>query len=253
MTKSANDLGRLGLIGGTGLNAWSELVVEEQREVPTPYGAASAPLQIGTLAGQPVCFLPRHGQGHKIPPHCINYRANLWALHSAGVQNVIAVAAVGSMDKALPPGAIAAPDDLIDYSWGREHSYSSSPDQPLLHVEFTAPFCPTLRAKLLEAAGRAQVPILDQGVLGVTQGPRLESAAEIRRLTRDGCSMVGMTTMPEAGLARELQMNYACLALSVNWAAGLGEGEIHAQIEESIAAGVSKIQATVLALFSAAG
>ncbi|HET8882861.1 MAG TPA: S-methyl-5'-thioinosine phosphorylase [Solimonas sp.] len=235
------------VIGGTGMNQWPGLDIERRIAVDTPYGAPSAPLLEGTVYGTRAIFLARHGDGHKIPPHCINYRANLWALHHAGVKSVIAIAAVGAMAPWFMPGEIAVPSDLIDYSYGRAHTYSDgTPSSTLHHVEFTEPYAAALRRALIDAAGRAATPLAGEGVLAVTQGPRLESVAEIRRLVRDGCDMVGMTGMPEAALARELGLDYACLAVSVNWAAGVqGLGDIHAEIAQSIESGMQKVRAVL--------
>jgi 5'-methylthioinosine phosphorylase len=233
------------VIGGTGMNEWPGLVVQKKLQVDTPYGAPSAPLLLGKVYGIQAVFLARHGEGHKLPPHGINYRANLWALQQAGVKTVVAIAAVGAIAPWLPPGAVAVPFDLIDYTYGREHTYSDGAGAELKHVEFTEPYSERARRELLHGAIAAQVDIAEGGVMGVTQGPRLESTAEIKRLKRDGCDMVGMTGMPEAGLARELGLDYACLAVSVNWAAGLGSGDIHSEIHQSIEAGMAKVRAVL--------
>jgi 5'-methylthioinosine phosphorylase len=232
------------VIGGTGMNQWPGLVIEARETVETPYGAPSAPLLRGRIDGMPVLFLARHGEGHKLPPHAINYRANLWALKQAGVTAIVAIAAVGGIASWFAPGEVAVPEDVIDYSWGREHTYADGRDgSALQHVEFTQPYRPKLREVLLSAARAAGVTVAGTGVMAVTQGPRLESAAEIRRLQRDGADMVGMTGMPEAALAAELQIAYACLAVSVNWGAGIqGVGDIHAEIEQSIDSGMSKVR-----------
>ena len=234
----------IAVIGGTGMNQWPGLEIEQRHDLTTPYGAPSAPLLEGKVYGTRAIFLARHGEGHKIPPHKINYRANLRALHDIGVQQVIAVAAVGGIAPWFVPGGVAVPADLVDYTWGREHTYSDGmPGAPLDHAEFTEPYSAHLREVLARAAQAAQVDIGTGGVMGVTQGPRLESTAEIRRMQRDGCDMVGMTGMPEAALARELGMDYACLAVSVNWAAGLGSGGIHDQIHECLETGMARVRA----------
>ena len=237
----------IAVIGGTGMNQWPGLEIDQQHQLDTPYGAPSAPLLEGRVYGTRAIFLARHGEGHKIPPHCINYRANLWALRELGVQQVVAIAAVGAIAPWFAPGAIAVPDDLIDYTWGREHTYSDGrAGSQLHHVEFTQPYAPGLRQRLLDAAAASDTPVAGAGVLAVTQGPRLESAAEIRKYAREGCDMVGMTGMPEAALARELHMAYACLAVSVNWAAGVqGLGDIHAEIAQSIEDGMAKVRAVL--------
>lgn len=237
----------LGIIGGSGLTRLKALQVERQEIVATPYGEPSAPLTFGRFDGGPVVFLPRHGGAHTIPPHRVNYRANLWALKNAGVERVIGMAAVGGIT--LPPGALCVPDQLIDYTWGREHTLFEADLSSVTHIDFTEPYCQELRQDLLDAGARAGVELADGGTYGATQGPRLESAAEIRRCERDGCDMVGMTGMPEASLARELGLCYASLALSVNWAAGKSEGPITmAEIEQHLELGMAearKVLATV--------
>ncbi len=241
---------RLAVIGGTGMNQWADLTIEREHVVETPWGVPSAPVLEGSLAGYPALFLARHGEGHRIPPHAINYRANIAALQQAGATAVVAIAAVGGIARWFSPGAVALPLDLIDYTWGRAHTYSDGgAEAPLAHVEFTAPYDPALRESLRRAAGAAGVHLAGEGVLGVTQGPRLETAAEIRRMARDGCDMVGMTGMPEAALARERGLPYACLAVSVNWGAGvMGMGDIHAEIAQSIESGMEQVRALLLAL-----
>lgn len=239
-------MSKIAVIGGTGMNSWPGLEVLARIYADTAYGKPSAPLLRGRVYGVEAIFLARHGEGHKLPPHAINYRANLQALAEVGVQRVIAIAAVGAIAPWFAPGEVAVPDDLIDHTWGREHSYSDGrPGSVLAHVEFTHPYTPALREALLAAAAAGGVQAAAQGVMAVTQGPRLETPAEIRALQREGSDMVGMTGMPEAALARELGLDYACLAVSVNWAAGLspaGAG-IHDEIHASIEAGMAKVRA----------
>lgn len=240
---------KLAIIGGTGMNTWDALETQERTAMVTDYGAASAPVVHGRINGCEVFFLARHGEGHKIPPHAINYRANIKALAQLGVTHIIAIAAVGGMDKAFAPGDVCVPHDLIDYTWGRAHTYSDgSPGAPLEHVEMGTPYASSIRDALLAGADASQISCLKAGVVAVTQGPRLETPAEIQRYMRDGATMVGMTGMPEAALAAELGLEYACLAVSVNWAAGLspaGAG-IHDEIAQSIATGMQKVQAILL-------
>ncbi len=240
----------IAVIGGTGMNTWPGLEVRRRISTETVYGWPSAPLLVGRIGDVEAIFLARHGEGHKLPPHAINYRANLKALADAGVQRIVAIAAVGAIAPWFAPGEIAVPLDLIDYTYGRAHTYADgTPDSTLAHVELSQPYTPALRSILLAAAGRAGVAVSGEGVMAVTQGPRLETPAEIRRLSRDGCDLVGMTGMPEAALAAELGLGYACLAVSVNWAAGLspaGAG-IHDEIHASIASGMAKVQATLAA------
>lgn len=232
------------VIGGTGMNEWPGLDVQKRLDLDTPYGKPSAPLLMGNVYGVEAVFLARHGEGHKLPPHAINYRANIWALREAGVRHVVAIAAVGGIAPWFPPAAVAVPHDFIDYTWGREHTYSDGREgSDLKHVEFTEPYSDRVRQELLHAALAERLDIAEAGVMGVTQGPRLESTAEIKRMKRDGCDMVGMTGLPEATLARELGLEYACLALCVNWGAGImGSGDIHAEIHQSIDAGMTKVR-----------
>ncbi|ODN67144.1 S-methyl-5'-thioinosine phosphorylase [Methylophaga muralis] len=211
----------IGLIGGSGLSQLDGLVLEEQMQRETPFGEPSAPLMIGKFAGKDVAFLPRHGEHHTIPPHLINYRANIWAMHQLGVDQILAVASVGGITEAYKPGTIALPDQLIDYSCGRESSFASEDFSADKHIDFTYPFDETLRQQIQLAANIEEMLVIDGGVYAVTQGPRLETAAEIRRLKTDGADMVGMTLMPEAVLARELNIAYASIAVVANQAAGI--------------------------------
>lgn len=236
-------MNRIAVIGGTGMGNWPGLVIDARREVETPYGAPSGPVLFGRINGSAVVFLARHGEGHRIPPHRINYRANIAALRSVGVTEMIAIAAVGGIAPWFAPGEVAVPADLIDYTYGREHTFSDGArGTELRHVEMGEPYHPALRLRLMQAALDVDVKLIERGVMGITQGPRLESPAEIRRLARDGCDMVGMTGMPEAALAAELGLRYACLAVSVNWGAGIGTGGIHDEIQRSIEIGMAKVR-----------
>ncbi|MFN7753942.1 MAG: S-methyl-5'-thioinosine phosphorylase [Pseudomonadota bacterium] len=225
----------LAIIGGSGLTKLSIIESPQRRVVRTPFGEPSGALTFGHLRGREVVFLPRHGHAHTIAPHEVNYRANLWALQSVKASGVVSVASVGGIRADLRPGVLVAPDQLIDYTHGRRSTFFEGPDQPVTHVDFTEPYCPRLRAGVMEAARRAGHPLLDGGTYAVTQGPRLETAAEIDRLERDGADMVGMTGMPEAVLARELGLSYAAIAVVVNAAAGRGESR-HAISLEAIGA-----------------
>ncbi len=218
----------IAVIGGTGLSELEGLRVLREHAVATPFGSTSAPIQEGHFGdGQSLLFLHRHGgRGRPVPPHLVNYRANLWALRALGVTRVVAANAVGAIDTRLRPGCLVLPDQLIDYTWGREHSFDDGSSGQLMHVDFTEPFDPALRAAVRAAAERAGVPCTDGATLAVTQGPRLETAAEVRRMASDGCDLVGMTTMPEAALAREAGLAYAAVCMVVNAAAGLSEEPI---------------------------
>lgn len=213
----------LGIIGGSGLDQLSGLEIKEKRACATPYGEPSADLVFGMLRGQALVFLPRHGADHSIAPHRINYRANLWALNAQGVRNVVAVSTVGGITKRMVAGALVVPDQVIDYTHGRESTYFDGIKMPLQHIDFTLPFCADMRCRLLAAGLMAGYELLDGATYGATQGPRLETAAEISRMERDGADLVGMTGMPEAVLARELGLSYAMLAVVVNPAAGRGD------------------------------
>lgn len=214
------------IIGGSGLAKLAALASTRREVVRTPWGDPSGPVTFGQLDGVEVAFLARHGYGHTIAPHEINYRANLWALKQIGADGVIAVATVGGICAPMGPGALAVPDQIIDYTHGRRNTYFEGGEQPVTHVDFTHPYDNNLRQLLLRAAARNGVSALERGVYGCTQGPRLETAAEIVRMERDGCDMVGMTGMPEAVLARELGLPYAVLAVSANHAAGKGDSRL---------------------------
>ena len=213
----------LGIIGGTGLTQLSCLQISRREIARTPYGEASQPLIFGDLAGVEVVFLARHGAGHTIPPHAVNYRANIWALHAAGVNNLLAIATVGGIASQLQAGDIVLPDQLIDYTHGRQNTYHDGIELPVKHIDFTEPYSSTLRSIFMQAASNIKQALVETGVYACVQGPRLETAAEINRLERDGATIVGMTGMPEAVLARELNMHYAVLCPVVNHAAGRGD------------------------------
>ena len=213
----------LAVIGGSGLSQLASLEVTQRKMVRTPYGEPSGALTLGRIRGRELVFLARHGYGHTVAPHEVNYRANLWALKDAGVAGVVSVASVGGIRRDIVPGALAVPDQIIDYTWGRRSTYFEGAGAQVTHVDFTEPYSAPLRARILGAARACGEPIIDGGTYAATQGPRLESAAEINRLERDGAHMVGMTGMPEAVLARELELPYAAIAVSANFAAGRGE------------------------------
>jgi len=211
----------LAIIGGTGLTQLADLEVSRRQAVRTPYGEPSGLLTFGSIRGIPVVFLARHGDAHTIAPHQINYRANLWALKDQGVNEVVSVASAGGIRADLGPGKVVIPDQIIDYTWGRVSTFFEN-EAPVTHVDFTEPYAALLRARLLAAAVACGEEVVDGAVYAATQGPRLESAAEIDRLERDGADIVGMTGMPEAALAREIGVEYAAIAVVVNHAAGRG-------------------------------
>lgn len=211
---------KVAVIGGSGFYEFPDLEGADKVEMETPYGATVC-VSVGKIRGVAVAFVPRHGSDHRIPPHLINYRANIWALKSLGVDFVFALNAVGGIAPEMGPGTLVIPDQIIDYTFAREHTYADVLSDVLNHVDFTEPFSQKLRSILLNAAHGLGLKVITPAVYGCTQGPRLESAAEVRRCHRDGCDLLGMTAMPEAALARELDMQYASLCTVVNWAAGL--------------------------------
>lgn len=246
-------MAELAIIGGTGLTRLENLEIVRREAIDTPFGAPSAALSVGTLNGREVVFLARHGDGHTIPPHKVNYRANLWALQAFGARRVIGVCAVGGIRADIRPATVVIPDQIIDYTWSRDHTYFETDLTEVTHIDFTEPYCHELRELLIAGAGRAGVEVQTTGIYGATQGPRLETAAEIDRMERDGCDMVGMTGMPEAALARELGLCYAVCAVSANDAAGRSPGPIEmADIEKSLETGMARVRAILAATIAAA-
>lgn len=219
----------LAIIGGSGLTQLANLAVERREVVRTPYGEPSGPLTFGRLCGQPAVFIARHGYGHTIPPHEVNYCANLWALKQVGSTCIVSIASVGGIRADLNPGVIVIPHQIIDYTWGRKSTFHEGGDKPVVHIDFTQPYDPELRHTLLEAARDAGEAVIDGSVYAATPGPRLETAAEINRLERDGADVVGMTGMPEAALARELELPYAAITVVANHAAGRGDSKLGIQ------------------------
>lgn len=232
------------IIGGTGLTELDNLDITHREMVNTPYGAPSGPLIYGRIGGSDVVFLARHGHRHTIPPHMVNYRANLWALKQMAVTKVVAVAAVGGITAEMAPERIVIPNQIIDYTYGRSQTFFEEDLSYVTHIDFTWPYDEALRQVLLASARKLDMNPFDGGVYGATQGPRLETRAEVDRLERDGCDIIGMTGMPEAALARELELRYASCALVINWAAGRGgQREISlVEMEKSLATGMENIR-----------
>lgn len=238
----------LAIIGGSGLTTLSNLDVSHREVVRTPYGEPSGALVFGQISGQPAVFLPRHGYGHTIPPHMVNYRANLWALHNSGVTGIISVASVGSIRADLEPGDIVLPHQIIDYTWGRKSSFFDGNGTPVTHVDFTEPYDASLRQRIEAAAKLLSIDVKIGAVYAATQGPRLETAAEIDRFERDGADVVGMTGMPEAVLARELGVPYAAINVVANHAAGRGSSAngIHFDsLEHVLQAAMGQVRAVI--------
>lgn len=239
---------RLAVIGGSGLYRLDESAPADTFPIHTPYAAEAVQLSLEQTTSGAVWFLPRHGRDHSRAPHLINYRANLWALREAGVDTVIAVNAVGGIGDDMQPGTLVLPEQLIDYTWGREHTFFTGAHALDKHVDFTWPYDRELVGVLQQTAAMLDLPVHRGAVYGCTQGPRLETAAEIRRVQRDGCDIVGMTGMPEAGLARELGTRYACVALVVNRAAGLGADAItHEEVARHLRDGIGRVRTLLMA------
>jgi 5'-methylthioadenosine phosphorylase/5'-methylthioinosine phosphorylase len=233
---------QLAIIGGTGLTQLNELTIIKRDKLTTPYGAPSADFITGELNQKEVIFLARHGNPHTIAPHKINYCANIWGLKQLGVEQIIAIAAVGGITEKMVPAHITIPDQIIDYSYGRKHTFFEDENTPVTHIDFTYPYSQKLRSALISAAAKVNIDITPIGTYGCTQGPRLETAAEIKRMERDGCDVVGMTGMPEAALAKELGMDYAAISVIANWAAGKTDGEITmAEIEQHLHVGMANV------------
>ena len=215
----------LAILGGRGLTQLTNLKINHQQVMRTPYGEPSGAFLFGTLNNHEVIFLARHGYGHTIPPHLVNYRANLWVLREQGVSEIISVATVGGIRDNLKPGVIVVPDQIIDYTHGRDATYFESRNKPYSNADFTLPYSTSLRNRILHSAQKVKQPCMDGGVYAATQGPRLDSIAEVNRYERDGADMVGMTGMPETALAKELELDYAAIAVVANYAAGRGDSK----------------------------
>ena len=239
----------IAIIGGTGLASFPGLKIIRKEVVRTPFGTPSGPITFGDYCGKKIIFLPRHGSQHTIPPHMVNYRANIWALRDKQVKNVVAIAAVGGINSEIDPTRIVIPDQIIDYTYGRKQTFFEKDLSQVKHIDFSQPYDQDLRAKLIKASELAEINVFEGGVYGATQGPRLETAAEINKMERDGCDVVGMTGMPEAALARELEIAYAHCAISVNWAAGRSKELITLDsIRECTKQGTEKVRAILAKL-----
>lgn len=235
------------VIGGTGFTQFETLTVADKKMLKTPFGETSGLLELLESSTGQVAFLPRHGHPHRIPPHKVNYRANIWALKQIGIKRIIAVNAVGGITPPMQAGVICIPDQIIDYTYGREHTFYDGTNDTLDHVDFTFPYSAYLRVALQDAAEKLGIAIIPNGIYAATQGPRLESIGEINKLERDGCDIVGMTGMPEAGLARELGLDYACISLVVNPAAGKSDALITMEdIKRVLDSGMGQVRQIVI-------
>lgn len=234
---------KIAIIGGTGLTSITGLEVTGSETIQTPFGEPSGPLVQGVLYGHDVCFLPRHGYEHTIPPHKINYRANIWALKQSGVKNVISVNAVGAIREDMQPSTIIIPDQIIDYTTSRTNTYFEEGLTNVVHIDFTEPFCENLRQSIIQTANKNNINIIDEGTYAATQGPRLETTAEVNRLEKDGCHLIGMTCMPEAALAKEQELCYASISVVANLAAGRGTEELTMDmIEKNLNVGIDRVR-----------
>ena len=233
----------IAIIGGTGLTSFPGLKITLREVVRTPFGIPSGPITHGDYCGKKIIFLPRHGAHHTIPPHMVNYRANIWALHDMQVKQIVAVAAVGSINREIYPTQIVIPDQIIDYTYGRSQTFYEKDLSQVKHIDFTEPYDKKLRQNLIQAAALASIDVFDGGVYATTQGPRLETAAEVNKLANDGCDIVGMTGMPEVSLAREFDLCYACCAVVANWAAGKSDQLISmGEIEKNLKVGMKHVR-----------
>ncbi|MES2367216.1 MAG: S-methyl-5'-thioinosine phosphorylase [Pseudomonadota bacterium] len=238
----------LAIIGGTGLTQLDNLEITHRQVARTPYGEPSGALTFGNINGHHVIFLARHGYGHTIPPHEVNYRANLWALRDQNVTHIVSVASVGGIHPDLTPGTLVVPDQIIDYTHGRKHSFYNGGDKAVVHIDFTEPYSQDMRIKIMAAIADAGESAIEHGVYATVQGPRLETAAEINRLERDGATMVGMTGMPEASLARELELSYAAIGVVANHAAGRGNSKIAisgAEVQATLAQAMGRVRSVL--------
>ncbi|MDX1811510.1 MAG: S-methyl-5'-thioinosine phosphorylase [Gammaproteobacteria bacterium] len=236
----------LAIIGGTGLTTLKNLEITKREVVQTPYGEPSAPLAHGIVNGKEVLFLPRHGYGHVLPPHKINYRANIWALKQAGASHVLAVAAVGGIRHDMQARKLVVPDQIIDYTWSRTTTFFEEGLSHVTHIDFSYPYSNSMRQTLINSCRKLDIDVASRATYAATQGPRLETAAEIKRLEQDGCDIVGMTGMPEAALARELELNYACLAVVANLAAGKTDEDLTMEmIEDNLNSGMEDVRKVI--------
>lgn len=234
---------KLAIIGGTGLTSIKDLKITKKEVAQSPFGQPSGVLQTGELFGKEVLFLPRHGASHTIPPHKVNYRANLWVLKQAGVDTIIAVNAVGGIDSNLKAGQLVIPDQIIDYTTSRTNTFFEEGLKEVVHVDFTYPYCTELRKKIIAGCAELSIDSVNKSTYAATEGPRLETAQEVIRLERDGCDIVGMTGMPETALARELDICYSCIAVVANLAAGKSDETITMEmINKNLNVGIETVR-----------
>lgn len=238
---------KIAIVGGTGLSSLENLEIIRSETLNTPFGKPSADLTIGEINNKEVIFLARHGHTHNIPPHKVNYRANIWVLNEVGVDAIIAVNAVGGIRDDMIPGSLVIPDQIVDYTTSRINTFFEDDLADVAHIDFSYPYSETIRTIIFASAQKKKIQLINNAVYAATEGPRLETAAEIQRLKRDGCDIVGMTGMPEAALARELEIDYASICVNANWAAGLSDELITMDvIEKNIYDGMEKVRQLIV-------
>lgn len=235
-------MSKIGIIGGSGLYEIKGLTLKHKKSVKTPYGKPSEQYFIGEIGGTEAVFLPRHGKRHDIPPHMINYRANIWGFRKLGVEKIISISAVGGIKKGLRPGDIVILDQVLDMTRNRKSTFYDG-KEGVIHIDFTDPYCPDIRKTLLTAGKRAGVSLKKGGTYVAVEGPRLESASEIKSFSILGGDVVGMTGMPEACLARELEICYSGLSVVANYAAGISRKKLTvAEVMEAMMSSTEKIK-----------
>jgi 5'-methylthioadenosine phosphorylase len=240
----------IAIIGGTGLYDPHILANVREEEVVTPYGTVS--FKAGEFAGLAIAFIPRHGSKHSIPPHLINYRANIWAMKKIGVKSIIATTAVGSLNLAMKPGDFVLVDQFLDFTKNRVTTFYEGGDRGVVHVDVTAPYCPTLRQVLATAAHELGISVHETGTYVCTEGPRFETPAEIKAFTLLGGDLVGMTNVPEVTLAREAEMCYSTISMVTNFAAGISPQPLtHGEVLETMKANTENIKKLVMTAIKA--
>lgn len=236
----------IAIIGGSGLYSMAEFGKAKTTVVKTPYGD-SPEILLGRLRGREVVFLPRHGRGHKIPPHLVNYRANIWALHGLGVKRVLATSCCGSTNPRMRPGEFAVLSQFIDFTKCRPQTFYEGGKDGVAHIEVTEPYCPELRRTLIETAMKLGLKVHPSAVYACTEGPRFETAAEVRALRMLGADLVGMTNLPECVLAREMEMCYSTLGIITNFAAGISKKKLtYTEVLDIIRGSIGQVRKLLL-------
>jgi len=236
---------KIAIIGGTGVYDPNILHNVRDAEIDTPYG--SVKYKVGEYAGKDIAFIPRHGSGHSIPPHLINYRANIWGMKKLGIENIIATTAVGSLNLAMKPGDFVLVDQFLDFTKNRVSTFYEGGDRGVVHVDITTPYCPNLRANLLEAATAVGIAVHEQGVYVCTEGPRFETPAEIAMFAKLGGDLVGMTNVPEVVLAREAEICYSTVSMVTNYGAGISPQPLtHGEVLETMSANSENIKKLIM-------